>query len=435
MISATSGCKTSKVDEQMAKNILMITESPFPEDTRIKNEADTLIRAGFKVTVIALNFNGRSFMETLDGANVYRLPMITVFRKSGSMTSWIHFLLYRIKSGLGYIVEYIYFTLASFLLSQYILFRHGIDVVHLHNPPNTLFVIGYYFRLIGRKFVFDHHDLAPELYLSKYNVGKDMLYRFLLAEEKLCLRLSHMVIATNRSYKQIDVNRGKIGPDKVIIVRNGPDPERYRPGPPDRQLKANGRTILAYVGIMGPQDGVDYMLRALHHLVFELGRKNICCIIIGPGDALNDLKQLAASLSLDGYVRFTGFIPRADLLRYLSTADICLDPNPSSPLNDVSTWIKVMEYMAMGKPVVSFDLTETRYTAQRAAVYVPPNDIRAYARAILDLMDHPQRRAEMGRYGRRRIETELAWSYSGANLIRGYERLARGALDTAPSAI
>jgi glycosyltransferase involved in cell wall biosynthesis len=419
----------------MGKKVLMITESPFPEDTRVKNEAYTLVEAGFRVSVIALNFNRRKAKENLNGVNVYRLPTITIFKKSSLRQSWFQILLYRFKSGLGYILEYIYFTLASFILSHYIAFRHGIDVIHLHNPPNTLFLIGFYYRLLGKKFVFDHHDLAPELYLSKYNVSKDLLYRILMAEEKMCLKLSNMVIATNQSYKEIDAARGFIDPEKIIIVRNGPDPARFRASAPDQKLKASGRTILAYVGVMGPQDGVDYMLKALRHLVYELGRTDIYCIIIGPGDALDDLKQLAAALSLSEYVRFTGFIPKADLLRYLSSADICLDPNPSSPLNDVSTWIKVMEYMALGKPMVSFDLKETRYTAGEAALFVPPNDTRAYAQAIMTLMDDPARRAEMGRYGRRRIEMKLAWNYSAYNLIRAYERLTSGALDISPSMI
>jgi glycosyltransferase involved in cell wall biosynthesis len=415
--------------KHMAKKVLMITESPFPEDTRVKNEAYTLVAAGYQVTVIALNFNQRKFIETLNGVRVYRLPLVTIFKKSSLKRSWFDRLLYRLKSALGYILEYIYFTLAAFILSQYILLRRGVDVVHMHNPPNTLFLIGATFRLLGRKFVFDHHDLAPELYLSRFNAGKDLLYRMLLAEEKMCLKLSHMVIATNQSYKEIDIGRGRIDPEKIIIVRNGPDPGRFKPVEPDRRLKAGGRAILAYVGVMGPQDGVDYLLKALHHLVHEMGRTHLYCIIIGPGDALEDLKKLADALSLNDHVRFTGFIPKSDMLRFLSTADVCLDPNPSSPLNDVSTWIKVMEYMAMGKPVVSFDLKETRFTAQEAAVYVPANDTRAFAKAVADLLDDPVKREEMGRSGRSRIEKDLAWSYSAANLLAGYQSLFQDALE------
>jgi glycosyltransferase involved in cell wall biosynthesis len=415
------------------RKILMITESPFPEDTRVKNEAYSLVEAGYQVTVIALNFNQRVFKENLKGVQVYRLPLLTIFKKSSTSMTWFSRMLYRLKSAVGYILEYVYFTLAAFMLSLYIMLVRGVDGVHLHNPPNTLVVIGATFRMLGKKFVFDHHDLAPELYLSRFNAGKDLLYRILMVEEKLCLKLSHMVIATNESYKKIDVARGGIDPGKIVIVRNGPDPTRFKQVQPDMELKAGGRTLLAYLGVMGPQDGVDYLLHAMHHLVHEMGRNNVLCIIIGPGDSLEDLKELAAELSLNEHVRFTGFIPKSDLLRYLSSADICLDPNPSSPLNDVSTWIKVMEYMAMGKPVVSFDLKETRYSAEKAAVYVPPNDIRAFAQAIADLMDDPVRREEMGRYGRKRIERDLAWNYSAINLVDGYRRISRGASGIASS--
>jgi glycosyltransferase involved in cell wall biosynthesis len=252
----------------------MITESPFPEDTRVKNEAYTLVEAGYQVTVIALNFDQRKFKEIVNGVLVYRLPMITIFKKSSLKSSWLDHLLYRLKSAIGYILEYMYFTLAAFLLSQYLLLTKGIDVVHVHNPPNTLFLIGATFRLIRKKFVFDHHDLAPELYLSRFKANKDILYRLLMVEEKLCLKLAHMVIATNQSYKEIDAERGPVDTGKIIIVRNGPDAKRFKPVAPDPELRASGRSILVYVGIMGPQDGVDYMLAALHHLVHEMGRSD-----------------------------------------------------------------------------------------------------------------------------------------------------------------
>ncbi|KJS30827.1 MAG: hypothetical protein VR64_14380 [Desulfatitalea sp. BRH_c12] len=413
--------------------IVMITESPYPEDTRIKNEATTLVKAGYSVTVIALNFNARPFQETLHGVRVYRLPMITLFAKSSSKKNWLDFLLYRIKSSLGYILEYVYFTVTGFFLSHYVNLKYGADVVHIHNPPNTLFVIGLSFKLLGKRYVFDHHDLAPELYLSKYQVSQDLLYKLLLIEEKMSLKLADMVVATNQSYKEIDARRAGIDPEKIVIVRNGPDPARFQPVAPDVQLKSMGKTILAYLGIMGPQDGVDYMLRALHHLAYELHRRDFFCVIVGPGDALDDLRGLATSLGLDDYVRFTGFIPKADLLRYLSSADICLDPNPSSPLNDVSTWIKVMEYMALSKPVISFDLRETRFSAQEAAVYVVPNDTHAYARAIADLMDDREKRERMGRFGRQRVEHELAWEYSAHHLVLAYAKLFGKALAAPPA--
>jgi glycosyltransferase involved in cell wall biosynthesis len=410
----------------MHKSILMISESPYPEDVRIKHEAETLYHAGHPVTIIALNEQNARFAEVINGVKVYRLPMITIFPKSSSDDTWFGRLVYRLTSGMGYVLEYIYFTLLSFAFSLYVYFRHGFEIVHLHNPPNTLVLVAGFYKLLGKRFVFDHHDLAPELYLSKYRIEKpDLLYKLLRLEEIACLKLADMVIATNRSYAEIDVRRGQIKENKITIVRNGPDLEKFHRVPEDAKLKQSGRQILAYVGIMGPQDGIDYLLKALAHLVHDLDRRNILCIVIGKGDALADLQHLAQELRLDGHVRFTGFIPRSDLLRYLSTADICLDPNPSSPLNDVSTWIKVMEYMAMAKPVVSFDLKETRYSAGQAALYVPPNDIRAYARAIAALLDDPEKRLRMGAYGYRRVREKLAWPYSAARLVNGYRGLEK----------
>jgi glycosyltransferase involved in cell wall biosynthesis len=252
-----------------------------------------------------------------------------------------------------------------------------------------------------------------------------------MAEERLCLKFSNLVIATNESYKQIDIDRGPIKQDKIVIVRNGPDLNKFKPVPPDIELKNMDKTILAYVGVMGSQDGVDYMLRALHYLINTLERNDFYCIIIGPGDALENLKKLAKQLRIEEFTRFTGFIPKQDLLRYLSTADICLDPNPSNPLNDYSTWIKVMEYMAFGKPVISFDLKEIRFTAQKAAIYVEPNDEEAFARAIVRLMDNPGQRKEMSEFGLKRVKEELAWQNVSKNLLLGYESL--GNKQTTPS--
>jgi glycosyltransferase involved in cell wall biosynthesis len=410
----------------MHKSILMISESPYPEDVRIKHEAETLFHAGHPVTIIALNEQKARFTEVINGVKVYRLPMITLFPKSSSNDTFFGRLFFRLTSGAGYVLEYIYFTVLSFLFSLYVCARHGFEIVHLHNPPNTLVLVAGFYKLFGKLFVFDHHDLAPELYLSKYRIEKpDLLYKFLRLEEIACLKLADMVIATNRSYADIEVRRGQIKESKIIIVRNGPDLDKFHLVPPDAGLKQSGRQILAYVGIMGPQDGVDYLLKALAHLVHDLDRRNVYCIVIGKGDALADLQHLAHELMLDDHVRFTGFIPRGDLLRYLSTADICLDPNPSSPLNDVSTWIKVMEYMAMAKPVVSFDLKETRYSAGQAAVYVPPNDTGAYANAIAALLDDPEKRVRMGEYGYQRVRDKLAWPYSAARLVNGYQSLGK----------
>lgn len=409
--------------KESAGKILMIVENPYPQDTRVRNEATKLNNAGYQVTVIAKKYPNQILVENVLGVKVYRVPWFEVFKKSTeSKSSFIKFF-FKIATKLGYIIEYFYFTFAAFIYSFIILIKEGFDVVHQHNPPNTLFVIGLFYRLLGKKFVFDHHDLSPELYLSRYKTEGGFIYKVLLLEEKLCLRSANLIIATNESYKEIDIKRGNKKSEEIFIVRNGPDLSLFKEVDPDKELKASGKKILVYIGVMGPQDGVDYLLRSLYILVNEFNRKDFYCVIIGPGDSLNDLIQLREELKLQDYCRFTGKIPFADLLRYLSTADICVDPNPSNPLNDYSTWIKVMEYMSLGKPIVSYNLKETRFSAQDAAVYATPNDEKEFAQKIIELMDNPGLREQMGRFGRLRVKNELAWEIVSENLLSAYKKL------------
>ena len=231
------------------------------------------------------------------------------------------------------------------------------------------------------------------------------------------------MIATNESFKEIDIQRGKKSPDKIFVVRNGPNLNIFRSVPKDQELLNLGKKILVYVGVMGPQDGIEYLLKAMSALVHEIGRTDFYCVLIGRGDAVESLKVLRDALGLRDYVRFTGRIPHSEVPRYISTADICLDPNPASPCNNHSTTIKVMEYMALGKPIVCFDLKETRYSAQDAAVYVPPNDEKEFARAIVSLIEDPKKRALMGASGRKRVSDELAWHHVSKNLLLAYESI------------
>jgi glycosyltransferase involved in cell wall biosynthesis len=406
-----------------AGKILMIVENPFPQDPRVKNEATKLADAGYKLSVIAKRYPDQTMQETLFGVNIFRVPWFEVFKKSTESNSKLFALFLRIATKVGYIIEYFYFTFVAFLYSLYILFKAGFDVIHLHNPPNTLFVIGLFYRILGKKFVFDHHDLSPETFLSRYNAKDGIIPRILLLEEKLCLRSANLVIATNESYKKIDIKRGKKKPEDIFVVRNGPDLNLFKPVEPDLDLRKTEKKILVYIGVMGPQDGVDYLLRSLHILVNEFNRKDFYCVIIGFGDSLNDLRKLREELNLQEHCIFTGRIPFNDLLKYLSTADICVDPNPSNPLNDYSTWIKVMEYMSFGKPLVCFDLKETHYSAQDAAIYVTPNDEKEYAQAIITLMDDPKLREEMGEFGKQRVEKALEWNIVSENLLAAYRKL------------
>jgi len=410
--------------KEYAGKILMLVENNYPDDPRVKNEAETLTSSGYKVTVLALKGDGEKNREVINNVVVYRIPTITLFNKTHKYdANFLQIAWSNVKSIIGYICEYFYFTTISSLVSLYILIKEGFDVVHAHNPPDTLFIVGGFYKLFGKKFVFDHHDLSPELYLSRFKKNGGIIHKLLMVAEKINLKLADVVIATNESYKLVEIERCKIDPGKIFIVRNGPREDRIMTGSRDIELEKMGKYILVYVGEMGPQDGVDYLLRALYHLVFNIGRKDIFCLIIGKGDSMAVLKDLSEKLNLNEYVKFTGYVSDEDLVRYLSTADICLDPNPSNPLNDVSTWIKVMEYMAMGKPIISFDLKETRYSAQEAAVFVPPNDIVEFANAIKYLLENPDIRIQKGKYGKIRVNEELMWPIVSKNLLNAYSKL------------
>lgn len=403
----------------------MLVENSFPADTRVRNEAGTLVENGYRVSVISLGLPGQRWREVVEGVTVYRVPRLTVFEKlpQGNPAGLAR-LTRTLRTIFGYLIEYGYFTSACLGLSLYVLVTEGFDVIHAHNPPDTLVLVTGVHRLLGRKVVFDHHDLSPELYLSRYPAnGEGLVTRGLRLLERLSVKCAHVVIATNESYRAIDIERNGASPERVFIVRNGPDSRRVRLIEPDARLRGLNKKILVYVGAMNPQDGVDHLLRAIGHLAHDLKRTDFHCVLVGSGDSLDALRAQASTLGIDDHVEFTGFIPDEDLVRYLSTADICLDPNPSSPLNDVSTWIKVMEYMALAKPVVSFDLKETRISAAQAAVYVPPNDERAFAAAIAGLMDDPARCHDMGRCGVSRVQAELGWHITSQNLLRAYEFL------------
>ena len=402
----------------------MWVENNFPQDTRVANEARLLANAGYRVAVIALRNQRQAARETWNGIEIYRVPTLELFKKTvAGNGSRLNLLFVRLKSFLGYVVEYLYFTSACLLVSTYIFVRRGFDVMHAHNPPDTLFLAAVPFKLLGKKFVFDQHDLCPELYQSRYSAPEGVYTRFLRMFEWCSLKLADVTIATNESYKQIQIERANKNPADVFVVRNGPNQMRMTPAAPSARLKGMNKSILCYVGSLNPQDGVDYLLRSLRHLLHGLKRSDFYCVIMGTGDSLQDLRDLAGNLHLNGCVELTGFISDEDLQANLAAADICVDPDPSSPLNDVSTWIKVMEYMASAKPIVSFDLKETRFSARDAAIYVEPNNEAEFAEAIAQLMDQPELQNKMGTYGRQRVEEELQWAKVGKNLLSAYEAL------------
>jgi glycosyltransferase involved in cell wall biosynthesis len=324
---------------------------------------------------------------------------------------------------LGYLREYALALWHTFRLAIEVRREGPIDVVHACNPPDLLFLIALALRPGGTRFVFDHHDLVPELFLSRFPKRGRALYRLTMLVERLTFAVADAVISTNESYRRVAIERGKMAADRVTVVRSAPDLSRFVPLPQDPNLRRGREHLVAYLGVMGPQDGVDYALRALQQLRDKHGRNDIHCIFMGAGDAFDDMVALSEDLGLSAMVEFTGRVPDEFVQRCLSTADVCLSPDPFNPLNDVSTMNKVVEYMAMGAPIVSFDLTEARVSAGDAAVYVPANDEGAFAQAIDALLDDPDRRHRMGKSGRDRVEQELSWEMSRRALVDFYARL------------
>jgi glycosyltransferase involved in cell wall biosynthesis len=407
-----------------AAKILMLVENHFPQDTRVANEATLLTEAGHQVSLVALRRKDQTGHEVLNGIEVYRLPTLELFKKTPfANVNRMNLLLVKLKSFLGYVVEYCYFTTACLIVSTYIFVRRGFDVMHAHNPPDTLFLAALPFKLLGKKFVFDQHDLCPELYRSRYGAVEGFASRLLKILEWCSLKVADVTIATNESYKRIQIERANRDPRDIFIVRNGPNQMRMTPVAPSARLRRMDKCILCYIGSLNPQDGVDHLLRSLQHLLYDLKRSDFHCVIMGTGDSLQDLRKLADKLQLNGCVELPGFVSDQELQSNLAAADICLDPDPSSPLNDVSTWIKVMEYMAYGKPIVAFDLRETRFSAGDAAIYVRPNEETEFAKTVAQLMSQPELRKRMGDYGRRRVEEELQWNKVGLNLLTAYETL------------
>jgi glycosyltransferase involved in cell wall biosynthesis len=390
------------------KRVLMLLENnPYPNDPRVLAEASALADAGYCVTVIAPAARGQSWHEVVDGVDAYRYPAPPAV------------------SGLvGFLWEYGYAGVATLGLSVFIFLRRGFDIVHAHNPPDLFVFVAAVYKPFGVRFVFDHHDLAPEMYCARFGASsRKAIYRVLVWLERLSCRLADRVIATNESYRLVETQRDRVPRERITIVRNGPDLNHLRQVDPDPALRRTGQTTIGYIGAMGVQDGVDYLLRALKHLVCDLHRTDWFCVLIGDGAAWPRLRVLATELGLDDHVWFTGELSCREFLPYLSAADICVEPAPSNSYNDRCTMIKMMEYMALARPIVAFDLPEHRVTAGAAACYVQPNDELEFARALAHLIDHPERRALMGAFGRRRVESSLAWPHSVPHLLHAYRAL------------
>jgi len=389
------------------RRVLMIVENlPCPFDRRVMQEARTLAAAGYAVSIICPKAPGyETGFERIDGIDIHR-----------------HVLPREADGALGYALEYGVALLMEFWLSLKILFGRGFDIIHACNPPDTIFIIGRFYKLFGKKFVFDHHDINPELYEAKF--GKRGLGHKLLAWlERRTFRTADMVISTNESYRHIALTRGGVSPERVFVVRSGPDLTRMKQLPANPALKSGRRFLVGYVGVMGKQEGIDLLLQAVQLIVHYLGRTDIHFGLVGGGTELAAMRQLAKNLGVADYVTFTGRVPDAELLEMLNTADICVNPDRANDMNDRSTMNKVMEYMALGKPLVQFDLTEGRVSAGEAAWYARPNDVADLAQKMVSLLNEPEQRARMSEVGRERIEHVLSWQHEAPRLLAAYEHL------------
>lgn len=394
--------------ERRARVVILVENLSVPFDRRVWQESQALVAKGHEVVVICPQ-GGKQDTEldtTLAGVRILRYPL-------------------RPATGgpAGYVREYGLALWHTARLLRSVRRAGPIDVVQACNPPDLLLPLAWLLRRSGTLLVFDHHDLVPELFLSRFPGRGRLLHRISLLLERLTFALADGVISTNESYRSVAIDRGHVPPDRVSVVRSAPDLQRFVRRDPDPALR-NGRAHLAaYLGVMGPQDGVDYALRALAHLRHDLGRNDLHTIFMGSGDSFEEMVALSRDLGLADRVEFTGRVPDEFVQRCLSTADVCLSPDPRNPLNDVSTMNKVVEYMAMGRALVSFDLVEARVSAGPAALYAPANDEAAFARSIADLLDDPARREQMGAVGRDRVERDLSWDVSRRNLVTFYDEL------------
>ncbi|MGH3220449.1 MAG: glycosyltransferase family 4 protein [Streptosporangiaceae bacterium] len=396
----------------MERRVLIIVQNlPVPFDRRVWLECQALVAVGYRVAVVCPKGKGDPSYQVIDTVQLYKYRP---YAPGGSKFSFV--------------AEYLYSFLATARLTLKARRPGRFAVIQACNPPDIFWPIAVAFRAVeGTKFVFDHHDLCPELYQSRFPAGPRLPYLGLRALERRTHRAADHVISTNDSYRQIALKRSGKASGEVTVVRTGPDPERLRRGPDDPAQRRGRRFLVAYIGVMGPQDGVDIVVRAADIVVRELGRDDIAFTLIGSGDCFDDLVALRDELGLAGALEFTGRAPDELVTRILSTADIGLSPDPKNPLNDLSTMNKSMEYMAFELPVVAFDLRETRVSTGDAAVYVKPNGVRDYAEAIVGLLDDEEARARLGKLGRARVEQELAWCHQERAYLGVYQRLTGGA--------
>jgi len=411
--------------------VLMLTTSSYPHDVRIYHEVSALLAAGHEVTVVCSAVSSTSSEEADPGVRVYRFqnPFLRTHNARVTTTESTPRQGARLKplGVAGYALGWGGSTVAAFVQSLRALRTPGFDVVHVHNPPDTLAIVAALYRPFGKRLVFDHHDLTAEMYMARARgQGNPLVYRVLLVLEALACRLADHVIATNESYRRVEIERSGVRPDRITIVRNGPDLDWLLAPEPDPEIRSMSGCIVGYVGVMGIQDGVEHLLYALRHLVFDLGKTDVRCVLVGAGDAWESLHALTDELGLSDHVTFVGWLPRAEAMRAAAAIDIGVEPAPSNAYTDRSTMVKVLEYMALRKPVVAFDLRENKFSAGPGALYARSDDDLELARALAALIEDPDRRAALGAAGRQRIEDELAWKFSAQRLVSAYQALLPG---------
>ena len=401
------------------RRVLIIVQNlPVPFDRRVWQEATALKAHGYEVAVICPATRGYTARyECLQGIHIHRHPL-----PLEAQGAW------------GYVLEYTSSLFWELVLSLKVLRRHGFDAIHACNPPDNLFLLGALYKLLGKRFLFDHHDINPELYEAKFG-RRGLLYRLVRLSERLTFLTADVSIATNESYRAIAIERGRMPPESVFVVRSGPSLERLQVLPPLPRLKRGRRYLVGYVGVMGAQEGLPYLLEAARRIVRDMGREDVHFMLVGGGPALEEMRRRTLELGLDSHVEFLGRVPDDTLLQVLNTADVCVNCDEVNPMNDKSTMNKIMEYMALGKPIVQFELTEGRFSAREASLYAKPNDARDFAEKIMTLLEDPVRRERMGRFGRNRVERQLAWQYEVPKLLAAYDALfaARGTSVLTPS--
>jgi glycosyltransferase involved in cell wall biosynthesis len=391
-----------------ARRVLILVENlPSPFDRRVWQEATTLCEHGYEISIICPTGKGyEKQFEVLEGISIFRYDLPV-----------------EAEGARGYAIEYSAALFHTFRLAWKVHRTRGFDILHACNPPDLFFLIGGFFKLLfGKKFLFDHHDINPELYEAKFG-RRDFFWKLMVWLEWLTFRTADVSIATNESYRKIAVERGGMDTAKVYVVRSGPMLDRLRIFPPIAGLRKGRKHLIGYVGVMGKQEGIDLLLQAARHIIIDMGRRDVHFGLVGGGTSLDQMKVYAQELGIADHVTFTGRVPDKEMLEMLNTADVCVNSDVANELNDKSTMNKIMEYMALGKPIVQFDLTEGRFSAQEASVYARQNDTVDMAEKIVELLDDPARRARMGEFGRRRIENELEWRYEAPKLLAAYEVL------------